>query len=88
MISEHLKNMSPNLVEMLPYGAVNEIANEFSLTRSTVSLYLKGNGPNVETTIKLIISAIQKIDSDIEMKKEKVIELKAVIELKLVAQQR
>ena len=75
-----LKNISPNLAEMLPLGAMQEIAEKHEVHYTTVSDLLKGKRSSAKVRA-ILDEAIAKIAEDIQKRSEYVEDVKTQLDL-------
>lgn len=63
MRKEIVKNLNPSIVDMLPRGAVKELAEEFEINRANMSKILKGEFGDDRHFSQIIEAALKKIKS-------------------------
>lgn len=55
MLKQKLQELTPNIAEQLPQGAINEIAKRLNLARQSVTRMLKGESGKDENILKLLL---------------------------------
>lgn len=66
MDKNFVKSLEPPLLELLPTGAIQELSNEFDITRQNISKIVRGEWTNVPV-IKKAIEIIRREQQDIEV---------------------
>ena len=65
MIQTTLKQLNPLLVDMIPHGSINALAEKHGLSRQTISAILRGDEKYSEDTITRVMkSALLMITQD------------------------